>query len=456
MIAKATPVDVLARLETLGFYRRGGSALAPPRIIGRRSRSSGEDPAVSAARDTIIGPLAPQEVDPTALFGGRVVDGPLAEPDLSAFFDHVSGETFRPETVGTPTKTKEWDAAGWYCPIHFYGYDWGIYIRPQSVYEIAFDILAEYSEPISKAVIKQSKAKIPLFEQDESISEEVKEIQRSVSGITNALSGRSYEEWLDRGYIQPVSQCILSAYFVLFHHELFHHIVESFGLRAEFITANPTYVSYSDSVYKRAKGTSDLIEEALANAFAFRAVEGSRFASLLSRSPALGANMQAIVLKYLRKRFPSDPPGYNRALEFVSDDGFDCGFGLILAQIKESNVRPLKTEDASSLRGEFDPFFGEAGIRCVEVPDIRGQRILPDASIPFDNRGKRLQKLLQSKGFILKRQGEHEVWAKQGFSPIPVPRTKNLADGTVESILKRIAPSFRVRNFEQIVRGMAA
>jgi predicted RNA binding protein YcfA (HicA-like mRNA interferase family) len=404
----------------------------------------------------MIGSLAPREVDPGALFGGRIVDGPLSEPDLSAFINHASSETFRAETVGTPTKTKEWDAAGWYCPIHFYGYDWGIYIRPQSVYEIAFDILAEYSDPISKAVIKQSKEKIPLFERDETISEDVKEIRRKTSGIASAMSGRFYHEWLDRGYIRPIGQCIISAYFVLFHHELFHHLSESFGLRAEFISGNPTYVSYSDSVYKRAKGTGDHIEEALANAFAFRAVEDSRFAALLSIRPTLGADMQTVVLNYLRKRFPSDPPGYNRALEFVSDDGFDRGIGLLLAQMKEANIRPLKTDDASALRGEFTPIFGEAAVRCVEVPESRGQRVLPGASLPFDNRGKRLQKLLQSKGFILKRQGEHEVWAKDGFPPIPVPRTKDLADGTVESILKKIDRSFRVRNFEQIMRGMAA
>ena len=92
----------------------------------------------------------------------------------------------------------------------------------------------------------------------------------------------------------------------------------------------------------------------------------------------------------------------------------------------------------------------------MEVPDASSNRILPNSTIPFDNRGKKLQKLLKLRGFELKRQGEHEVWAKLGSPLVPVPRTKHVADGTAESILKKIDTSYRVRNFEEIMRTAAS
>jgi hypothetical protein len=456
-IAKPTIVDVLGKLEAMGFYRKGGSPFTVPKIKGRRVRASSEDAAVSSALDLFVGTLTPRDVGASPLFGDSTPDDPFAELNLTAFLDHISGEGFRPETIGVVTKNKEWDAAGWYCPVHFYGFDWGIYIRPRGVFEIALDILAKYSEPMTMTILKQAREHNSYLERDETISSEKREEHRHPAGISSVLSGRYYQEWLDRGYTSVVTWCVKWAYFVLFHHELFHYLVESFGTRSEFLTGNPIYVSYSDSVYKRAKGTKDLIEEALANAFAYRAVEQTSFGQSVSRRWPFADDLQKIVIAYLQDRFPNDPPGYNRALEFVSDDGFDRGIDVLLAQIKQANAKPLgNAQDACVLRAGFESLFAEENVRCVEVPEARGQRILPDASLPFDNRGKPLQKLMRKEGFTLAREGEHEVWVKLGFPPIAVPRTKNFGNGTAESILKKINPTYRLRDFEQIARGRAA
>jgi hypothetical protein len=63
---------------------------------------------------------------------------------------------------------------------------------------------------------------------------------------------------------------------------------------------------------------------------------------------------------------------------------------------------------------------------------------------------------LKQSGFILKRQGEHEVWGKPGSPPVPVLRTNHVADGTAEAILKKIDGTYRVRNFEEIMRAKVA
>jgi len=48
-----------------------------------------------------------------------------------------------------------------------------------------------------------------------------------------------------------------------------------------------------------------------------------------------------------------------------------------------------------------------------------------------------LEKLLKKAGFVRRHGGRHDVWTKQGYPPIPVPRHKgDIPKGTVQSILK--------------------
>lgn len=458
MNAKPTVVDVLSRLEGMGFFRPGGSPFTPPKITGRPDRFTVKGTGMRTRTLDAVLPLLPTD-RPTEVQAGILLgetpgrDRAFSEPDLTAFLNHISGDNFDTETIGVATKNKEWDAAGWYCPLHFYGYEWGIYIRPRCIFEIALDIFAKYSPVIVQDVLRQAKERIPPFERDNTISEERKRELRA----RTTLYGREYMKWFDNDLAQLVTQFIQSAYYLIVRHELFHHFVESFAIKSECIARRPVYVSYADSVYKRAKGTNDLIEEALANAFAYRSVQHPNFSQVISIRSVGGVEIEDVVLAYLKDRSQTDPPGYNRALEFVTDRGLEQGLSLLLAQITESNIKPLRASpDASVLAGEFAPLFADEEVRCVEVPEALGQVILAKAAIPFDNRGKRLQKLMQTKGFILERQGKHEVWAKPGSSPIPVPRTRSLTDGTAEAILKKIDPVYRLRNFEEIMRSVNA
>jgi len=48
-----------------------------------------------------------------------------------------------------------------------------------------------------------------------------------------------------------------------------------------------------------------------------------------------------------------------------------------------------------------------------------------------------LEKLLKNKGFEKRSGGKHDLWIKQGFPPIPVPRHKgDIPQGTLRSIKK--------------------
>jgi hypothetical protein len=287
-IEKPSLVDVLRELEINGFFRRAGSPFTPPKISGGRRIPTAKEAGIpKALHDALISPLSPREVAPNPLLPSQMTtpDQSFSELDLAPFLDHISSDDFDPSTIGKATKDKGWDAAAWYCPIHFYGFKWGIYIRIKSVYEIALDILNVYSSPITKQVLDQAKRRVLWFDKNSDLSEEQRAEHRHLTEVASTVYGRPYRAWLDHGLEEPIIQAIMAAYFVLFHHEFFHHMVESLGIRVESFTERPVYISYADSVYKVAKGTPNLVEEALANAFAYRAAVQPAFASFLSRKP---------------------------------------------------------------------------------------------------------------------------------------------------------------------------
>ncbi len=441
-IAKPNIVQVLSELESRYFFRAGGSPFLPPRIKGRVARPAGIAKNVSDAirpRDT------PREVDP----GPMLRAGESAhEVDVGPFLDHIVSGTFNTDTVGKPTKSKGWDAAAWYCPIHFYGFEWGIYVRLTSVYEIALDILHTYSPEMAANVIQSSISRYSLDDLS-GMTDEQRNAFRHASAVGAAIYGKPHREWLDYATERLIEHAIKAAYFMLFHHELFHHFVESLGTKVECMADRPVYLSYVDSVYKPSKGTSHLVEEALANAFSLRSVAHPKFDQFLQASPNGGGPIKEACLQYMRDRFPTDPPGYNRALEFGSDADFERGIAFLFAQVKQTNATPVGEPMATPiLSAQLDFLLEDDEIRCVELPVRQTYRILQDTALQFENNGKKLQRELKKAGFSLMRQGTHEVWAKAGTSVIPVPRTSRISNGTAEGILKAIDPANRLRNFQ--------
>lgn len=50
---------------------------------------------------------------------------------------------------------------------------------------------------------------------------------------------------------------------------------------------------------------------------------------------------------------------------------------------------------------------------------------------------REIEQLLKKAGFIKRPGGNHEIWIKQGFAPIPVPRHRgDIPKGTARSIMK--------------------
>lgn len=129
-------------------------------------------------------------------------------------------EALDPETAIAIAETGLFDVCAWYQPIHFFGRDWGIFIREDCVVRLAR--LATTFLPAS------------------------------------AIQG-PYP-------LALATELVVGSTFCYFLHEHFHHKVESFGIRLWVVEGSDRYVRYEKGVYRPTLFTDDNLEEALANA----------------------------------------------------------------------------------------------------------------------------------------------------------------------------------------------
>lgn len=168
------------------------------------------------------------------------------------------------------------DVLAWYQPIHFYGPDWGIYIREDGITRVA-------------------------------------------SRISRAAAGR-----------MSSLECVRAAIATLFLHEAYHHKVESFSIRLLAAREQPVYPRYFSRVYLELINTNDLLEEALANAESWRRLD--------ERVYAIG-DVYA-VRRSLDADFSKAPPGYRRAGAFLGSPEFLIAQAELLNQVAAASPTP--------------------------------------------------------------------------------------------------------------------
>lgn len=171
----------------------------------------------------------------------------------------------------------------WYQPIHFYGYDFGIFIRQECA--------------------------------------------------------RKWARWVARFLARgtPLSpqlcrQLLRAGVYVLFLHEHYHHKIESLGLRLHVATGSSCYLPYQAKVYRPCVGSKDQLEEALANADAFLRLREPRYRR--SISPAVVEALR----DYLRWSIPHSPPGYCEAMAYLDERAFDVGEDVLQERVRLATV----------------------------------------------------------------------------------------------------------------------
>jgi predicted RNA binding protein YcfA (HicA-like mRNA interferase family) len=167
----------------------------------------------------------------------------------------------------------------WYQPIHFHGYDFGIFIRQECA--------RKWAQWVSRFM-----------------------------PAGTPLAPRLCRQFLRAGV------------YVLFLHEHYHHKVESLGLRLHVAAGMSCFLPYHAKVYRPCIGSDDQLEEALANADAYLRLREPRYRKSIS-PPVVEA-----LREYLCWSYPHCPPGYRKAIDFIRDDLFDAGEDALQERVR--------------------------------------------------------------------------------------------------------------------------
>ncbi|WP_226536438.1 hypothetical protein [Fictibacillus halophilus] len=223
------------------------------------------------------------------------------------------------------------DALAFYRPFHFAPYeDWGIYLFA--------DKLLNYYQTIKK--------------------------QLNHSNIF-------FQSDILLGYIV----------FEVFHHEFFHHIVESAATSLEIVSKafgnpKPLYIEYFNSRYQHnpelGGHVHDPLEEALANAYAYNS---------FSFSSRINKGYKSILVKKFQEAlirgWRYDPPGYRSAEQYINS-GYIYGATQLIAMILNSNnIDPM----ASSIVAKNVLLNGHTAY-CTK-PDIPTYLIGSESALSF-------------------------------------------------------------------------
>jgi predicted RNA binding protein YcfA (HicA-like mRNA interferase family) len=282
------------------------------------------------------------------------------------------------------------DALAFYLPFHYYHPDhWGIYI------------IVEGLEDLSQFLLRHAKGRL-------------------------------------HGH-----EATVGARLFLYHHEAFHHKVESMATRLEVTHRRPLYRRGFQELYDRTLKTDQCLEEALANAYAYRKVEQS------FRDKGWDTRH---MLNGLKAFIEGQPPGYNQALEFVDTDEFVCARDEFAEECHRESIEIIPL-DRRVWRLFGYAFTGITRINSHTNYVInRGSPLVN--RVPMDRRCisyRKLKKRLDGiVGLRLKRQGNgsHEIYVTESGNTVTIPHTTgDIAKGTLGSILKQAGIGMTVYDF---------
>ncbi len=226
---------------------------------------------------------------------GSVLD--LGDDRVREFARRLREIMDRPGTVWRRPEDRprvEWPPpegiCAWYCPIHFFGHGWGIYIREECVLHEALSI-AWHVDWKAVAALKLS-------------------------------------------FTATVRRLLRAAFYTMFLHEQFHHKVESLGFRLLVSTGKDHYRPYKWNVYRPTFLTPNCIEESLANADSYLRLNEPRY------KEKLGAPFRKALRAHLRASFASQPPGYREGLNFLADALFQPALHSLQSRVKDGAITP--------------------------------------------------------------------------------------------------------------------
>jgi predicted RNA binding protein YcfA (HicA-like mRNA interferase family) len=297
-----------------------------------------------------------------------------------------------------------WDTCAWYQPMHFFGHDWGIFIRRDCIRKNTI-LIARFlpkGTPFSFALRKA----------------------------------------LTRG-----------GFAALFLHEQFHHKIESLGIRLHVVEQSSRYLRYEDKVYRATYGSNDNLEEALANADAFLRVNTHPY------STWMGTTVVSALRDYLYWRYPYDPPGYQKAVEYLGINAFDNGVDLLHGQVQEAVLKPVRrVEDWAVATRLHQSLFKVSDHLWEVVPKKNPKPILPTVKPHKSISSRELVKLAKRLGWQIKDdagKGSHIFMEKLNGPSLTIPgNRRDVSPGVLKSTLKALNPTYRLRDLPTLLNGL--
>lgn len=327
--------------------------------------------------------------------------------DLDREIEEGLGRRFNDREKSKDDGSTEWDICAWYQPIHFFGYDWGIFIREKCLVTMASRI-ASFADP---------------------------------AAIKNDLNQSELSETFLR-----------AAFLALYAHEHYHHRIECLGLRLH-VMAQPAkqytqvqmgseqnvapYRNYYENVYKSTFKTDKCLEEALANANSYRYV-------IKPAEPArraLPVSVRDALRQFLVTEFPSSPEGYRKAVDYLGRRAFRTGKNRLQGQVKESILKPSQPDWYWNAAPLLTKGFFDIHSNIWTVVPAGTQPRLPTTVFPYSCSTQDMVSIYQRAGYTVVPQGKgsHIMLKKPGCKPMTLPgNRKDLSPGVLHEALKNI------------------
>jgi predicted RNA binding protein YcfA (HicA-like mRNA interferase family) len=298
-----------------------------------------------------------------------------------------------------------WDVCAWYQPIHFFAHDWGIFVREDCLISLAARI-APYTG-VSVAALDY----------------------RSRQMLTKA--------------------CLRAAFAAFFLHEHFHHKVECLGLRLHVVLGASAYLPYKRKVYRPHYLTDDCLEEALANADAYRRLSTQPYSSIM------GPTVRRAIKSLLKTTYPSEPPGYRRADRYLAEGAFSAGENQLQGQVKEATLTPAQPKaDWDAAKRLLQSYYSLRSDIYTVVPK-GGRPILPAKVLPKTCSADDMVKIYRARGYsvVSGGKGSHVKLKKPGSPTMILPgNRKDLSPGVLNNALKNLG-DYTIDDIDRLLRA---
>lgn len=242
---------------------------------------------------------------------------------------------------------------------------------------------------------------------------------------------------------------LLAAYHVLLCHELFHHRVEWFAFKiGNSFQRNgiETYRSYSQNVYSPHANPydDDLLEEALASATMIHSLKQFGGSQLFTK-----AELNAVIAA-IKVGFPKKPPGYRRAVDYITPKNYKIGLRNLGKSIHDSSLymssQPILKPEFAIGSSALDKYFIST-VQIVSIGNTNTISKFPVLGISVPQR--KLIELLKRNGYAPTSlgKGSHTVWAAEGKPSITLPQR---SDQEGYKVLRDVAKSLGLESLRDL------